>query len=256
MTNEKLVVEIQNGHIEKLSELWENIERFIKKMANQYAQFDGGFAEFDDLYNAGYIAFIKAVETYTEACNMSFIGWLVYFLKSEFSIARYGNASEKSKMDPLNYAASLDAPLDNGDPEGGTLNDIIPDPQDDIENAEERIYTEDLRNSLNAAISTLTKEEQKILYLLYIKGFSLGHSAAKLNVPYHVARRIAGSALQRLKHPKFNLERFLDLSTDFYAKSGISSFVNSGGSSVEWITIDREKMRKEIEKTISHSQSI
>ena len=156
----------------------------------------------------------------------------------------------------VGYAASLDAPLDNGDPEGGTLNDIIPDPQDDIGNAEERIYTEDLRNSLNAAISTLTEEEQKILYLLYIKGFSLGHSAAKLNVPYHIARRIAGSALQRLRHPKFNLERFLDLSTDFYAKSGISSFVNSGGSSVEWITIDREKMRKEIEKTISHSQSI
>ena len=63
MTNEELAVRIKQGERDKLEELWNQVERFIWKMANRRAYSlegrNGVTAE--DLYQAGYLAMVDAV---------------------------------------------------------------------------------------------------------------------------------------------------------------------------------------------------
>lgn len=89
MSNEELVALIQAGERDRLSELWEQVERFVALQARQRILFSGGLGgvEVDDLYQSGYIALVAAVDSYDPATGRSFIGWLSLALKTAFAEA-------------------------------------------------------------------------------------------------------------------------------------------------------------------------
>ena len=65
MTNEELAVMIQNGRTEAILPLWEQVERFVAKQANKWEQaWTTRRVEFEDLYQSGFIAMMKAAQTY------------------------------------------------------------------------------------------------------------------------------------------------------------------------------------------------
>lgn len=74
MTNEELVALIQGGDREKLPQLWEQVERFVAQQANRRLVLSGGLGgvEFGDLYNAGYLALVAAVDTFDPEAGRSF----------------------------------------------------------------------------------------------------------------------------------------------------------------------------------------
>lgn len=74
MTNEELVALIQGGDQEKLPQLWEQVERFVAQQANRRLVLSGGLGgvEFGDLYNAGYLALVAAVDTFDPEAGRSF----------------------------------------------------------------------------------------------------------------------------------------------------------------------------------------
>lgn len=248
MTNEELVTIIQAGRDDLLFDLWAQVERFVKKEANRYAQYEGGFAEYDDLYNSGYVAFIGAVNTYSPTAGMSFIGWLAFYMKKEFNGARYGGCSAKQKRDPLNYAVSLDAPIDGDDPSADTLNEIIADPEDPMEAATDKLFIEALHRDLDSAINQLIKEEQTATRLKYFRGSTVENIAEKLQVSDAEAKRICEKALAHLRSPKLSrkLLKYLDDRTDFYRNNGFSFFDNIRSSTVELLAIKREEMKERI----------
>ena len=105
MTNEELALQIQSGDRTLIPQLWAQVERFVRKMANRYADKVPG-AEDDDLYQTGFLAMLRAVDRYEEP--HSFLSGLVFALKREY--AELGGYLT-SKRDPLIAAVSLDAPV-------------------------------------------------------------------------------------------------------------------------------------------------
>ena len=108
MSNEELVMLIQNGHTEKLVELWEAVRGFVAWRAKAYATvFDGRFGvEVDDLMQAGFLAVAAAVETFAADGDGKFVTWLNYYIKTAFNQAA-GLTTERRRKDPINGADSL-----------------------------------------------------------------------------------------------------------------------------------------------------
>lgn len=64
-SNEELVLLIQSGRDDLLSQLWEQVERFVCQQARRWVQaWQSRRVEFDDLYQSGFLAVIKAVENF------------------------------------------------------------------------------------------------------------------------------------------------------------------------------------------------
>ena len=72
MTNEELVSKIQAGERELITELWLQIERFVKQQAYKFASYErwssvcasAGITD-EDLYVAGYFALENAIKSMT-----------------------------------------------------------------------------------------------------------------------------------------------------------------------------------------------
>lgn len=152
MTNEELVTRIQAGERRLLPDLWDQVEGLVKWQAHRTMAGMREMAaccgvEFDDLYQSGYLALVKAVDTYKDDVDMTFAGWLIFYLRTAFAEAT-GFRTEKQRRDPLRFSISLNAPVKDED--GATVEDLQADPQSGMgfENVEQGIYIHGLREAL------------------------------------------------------------------------------------------------------------
>ncbi|WP_298029598.1 sigma factor [uncultured Dysosmobacter sp.] len=79
MVNEAFLEEIQSGNREHLPEMWDSVKPFVVKQARRRvrASQTGGAlcsVEMEDLIQEGFIAFLRAVETYQRGGRMTFLG--------------------------------------------------------------------------------------------------------------------------------------------------------------------------------------
>ena len=87
MTNEELVSEIKKGRADLMGELWYQVEKLVKSIANRYS----GIAEFDDLVQECYFAMVDAVKGYEEQKG-SFANYLAQYVRAYISeYIRNGN---------------------------------------------------------------------------------------------------------------------------------------------------------------------
>lgn len=116
---------VQNGKTDILA-LWLACRGYVwQQAARWYRGFDGKRGvELDDLEQAGYEALARAVTVWKPE-ESGFLTALTFCLKTVFAAA-YGVRTERDKRDPLNDAASLDAPLAGTD-EDCTLGDTVLD---------------------------------------------------------------------------------------------------------------------------------
>ena len=133
MSNEELVALIQAGDRDRIVELWHQVQRMVYKQAARWAGLNGTTME--DLEQAGFIAMLRAVDSYDPSRGTKFSTYLFHRLRAELSAAT-GYNSKRSWFDPLQNAVSLDAPLE--DSEDATLADFIPDPAAAAELAQQR----------------------------------------------------------------------------------------------------------------------
>ena len=151
MTNEELVVLIQAGERDRLPQLWAQVERFVAVQAHKRLVLSAGLGgvEFGDLYNAGYLALVAAVDSFDPDAGRSFVSWLALALKKAFAEAG-GYRSRRQARDPLHHAGSLDAPVsEDGD---GTLGEFQADPA-----ADEGVYKETVRQWQEKGLRTLRR---------------------------------------------------------------------------------------------------
>lgn len=123
-TNE-IAQAVQNSEADILT-LWLACRRYVwQQAARWYRAFEGRRGvELDDLVQVGYEALARAVAVWRPKAG-GFLTALTFCLKTEFAAA-YGVRTERDKRDPLNDAASLDAPLAGTD-EDCTLGDTVLD---------------------------------------------------------------------------------------------------------------------------------
>lgn len=160
MTNEELAIRAKAREDLAVLELWEAVRRFIEMKAARYlreADYNT-FAEYDDLVQDGFIAMLDAVEIYDPERGAGFLKVLVYTLQKRF--AEEGG-HRTSKREPLQLAGSLDAPLYQGEEDGDSIVDALPDPCGEYAFAlvEYRDYLRYVRRLLHAAMESLTMKQ-------------------------------------------------------------------------------------------------
>lgn len=203
MTNEELVVLIQNGERDRIPELWAQVERLVYKHALKWATaFDGrNGATAEDYVQAGFIGFLDAVDYYKPDSGNKFTTVLGLCIKTPFSQTARVRTS-KQRHEPRHWD-SLDAPVsvdDDGDP----LLEFVEDPHD--ENAFREVEDQQLREVLAAALATLSEDQQRVIRLRYWYGFQTAQVAEVMGVSQTKARQLEAKALRALRRPQISRE--------------------------------------------------
>ena len=140
-----------------------------------------GGTTIEDLTQAGFIAVLRAVDSYDPSRGTKFSTHLFQRLRAELSAAT-GYNSKRSWFDPLQNAVSLDAPLSDDD-DSDTFADLIPDPA-----AEAAIEGMDIRLGVAGVLAELPEEQRKAVYDKYW-------------CDLQVDARTHAAAMKRLRHP-------------------------------------------------------
>ena len=205
MTNEELAVLIQSGERDKLAELWAQVERFVAVQAHKRLVLSAGLGgvEFGDLYNAGYLALVAAVDSFDPGAGCSFIGWLARGLKTAFAQAG-GYRSRKQSMDPLHLAGSLD--VQAFDEDSATVGELVPDPAaaQAFEDVESKLYREQLGVALESMLAALPEEESRTLRRRYYEGRTLNEIATAEGISKNTVQKRQNKGLMRLRHPRYS----------------------------------------------------
>ena len=153
----------------------------VCKQAGRWAGFGGTTLE--DLEQAGFIAMLRAVDSYDPSRGTKFSTHLFQRLRAELSAAT-GYSSKATWLDPLQNAVSLDAPLE--DNEDATLADFIPDPA-----AAAAVENADIRIGVAAILAELPEDQQQAVRGKYWCGLPAN-------------KRTLNAAMKRLRHPAFS----------------------------------------------------
>lgn len=126
MSNEELAVLVQAGERERLVELWGQTRRLVLKKACRWVVYRSGGAELEDLEQAGFIAVLRAADSFDPAAGCQFSTWIQHFMLDEFTKAT-GRKTARQAHDPLNGAVSLDMPACPEEENSSTLGEFLPD---------------------------------------------------------------------------------------------------------------------------------
>lgn len=126
-TNEALALLIQSGQTEHIPQLWEQIQEFLKYLADRYLQNYPPECQqlHGDMVNQVYLSFQRAVNNY-QPDKGKFTSYLSYYAKNAFREVLQGRTS-RTRNEPLNTAVSLDTPIEGT--EDLTLADMLIDTQ-------------------------------------------------------------------------------------------------------------------------------
>lgn len=238
MSNEDLAVLIQQGREDLYPELWDQVCRFVEQQARRRFQSTAGFGgvEVEDLVQAGYLAMVDAVGRFDPAAECSFLTVLGFCLKTAFAAA---GGYRSSKRDMIDYCLDLDAPA--GEDQDGTLLDTIRAPGDPYSATEERIYRQQLHDTLERAISDLPPKEADTIRRYYWDGQTLDQIGAETSRTREAVRQWRDRGLKRLKAQRRQngLDQFVDERMNYYHGTGLASFSRTLTSSTE-----RKAMRR------------
>lgn len=250
MSNEELVVVIQTGASEYMSELWEQVHGLILWKARHIMMaldLRGNLCgtELEDLIQSGYLALVKAVETY-KPDDGAFSTWLIYHLKNTFAEVT-GYRTQRGQNDPINNSISLDKPIDD-EQDGAAFGDFVSDPQaaDAIMSVEERLWQEQLHEALETALAELSQESADILRLRHYQGLTLAAAGEVCGTTAEQIRKTEEKAIRQLRKPKIarNLMPFYDF--DFYCGTGLGAFRKTGASIQErYLMTEDDQKEKE-----------
>lgn len=245
MGNEELAAAIQKGNTALYPTLWAQVEKFVSMRAGKYAEAWKNMRGItkEDLVQSGYIALVAAVQSY-KPDQGSFVSWFAYHLQTEFAAAA-GLRTERTKQDPINSCISLDAEMPGED--GATLGDLQPDPYNPTEEAEERIYNEQLRECLEKALDALRSEDAAAIRARYFKGMTIKQAGDAAGVTISEQRKRERRGMYRLRSTakKSGLESFIEQRTSYFHAP---SYFQTQTSPVEWAVLWREKLRGYAEK--------
>lgn len=168
MTNEELIISYREGNKRALDELVTTNQGIIHKIANKYYGINKKL-EFEDLTQAGNVGLMKAVNRYDPNLENAakFITYAVFWIDRYINIEVNGRSSRDVENAKLNNSCtSLNQFI--GDDNDTELIEMIESNSDDIMVIEDRMYYEEMRNNLEAAMmKSNSLEEREVLKFKY-----------------------------------------------------------------------------------------
>ncbi len=248
MSNEELAIEIRTGKTELQSTLWMQIKGFIiQEAARFYFKCPGiGGVEIEDLVQSAYFAMLSAIDAFEENSGYKFLTFLSYHLKTEFCTCA-GIRTKKATLDPLNCKPkSFDEPLSSSE-DSRIYADVLPDPEDCIEAANQKLWLEQVRAALDDMLLQLPEEQAETMRNRYYGELTVEDTARKMQLSAAEVKRNESKAMKRLRGERQKLEAFIDDRTPFYKGVSISTFSATHTSAVEKLIFTRERLRGELE---------
>ena len=195
MTNEELVVSYQKGNKQALEQLIENNQKFIYKVANKFYTDGISAIDKDDLIQEGNIGFIKACDKYdvNNEQKASFTTYAFHWIYSK--IHRFITTKD------TNNEISLNIPV--GEEQGSEKIDLIESDKNYIEDIEEKIYLQELREELEMVMNNNnTLHEREVLKLYYgwdIEPIATGEIADLFDTSSDKIRQIKSKAIRKIR---------------------------------------------------------
>lgn len=271
-TNAALAALAAAGNTFALGQLWEVNKGFIRRQLWQWYEknkpvADSAGLSFDDLVQEGYFAVDYAAKHYNEEQG-SFTTYLSYALLKQIRTATCGEHTRGVTTDdgrrvavsanPLNECSSLDVRLDEADEGSSTKGETIEDPAatQAFQTAEDDLYTEELRNALEEALSQLAAKQADVVRRHYFEGQTLKEISQEDGTTLNAARNREQAAFIALSR-NLKLQRWRDdvITTRAWRGTGWNAWSRYG--SVQERTVEywdeqvkkyEEHMRELVEK--------
>ena len=189
MTDEQIIIEIQNGDKQALSYLMNKYKELVNMKVSKYFMVG---AEKEDIVQEGLIGLFKAIKTYKREKNSSFKSFANMCIERQLITAI--KSSTRQKHMPLNSYLSLNASAYDNEEENGielinTLdNKMVEDP---LETVMKKEYYEQIESSIEKSLSTFEKQ----VLDGYVKGYSYVTIAKQLDSPV----KSVDNAIQRIR---------------------------------------------------------
>lgn len=240
MTNEELVAKLQKEYDpELMTQLWNQVEMFVRKIARRYFPALHCPSDQEDLIQEGYFGLVKAVERYDPNGQRSFVSFSAYFLHSAFSdfVGRQSGGSRGTsfrirmlrKYESEYYELTGREPTDSqichalgmsqeglelirrqgssnlsinasGDDEDLTLLDHIPDPTVNVEeDVVDRIIQNQVHDLLVKYVNELPDLQRRIILMTYFGGRTDKEISSILMIDQKKLKSQKEIAIRRLK---------------------------------------------------------
>lgn len=244
-TNAALAALAAAGNSFALGQLWEVNKGFIRRQLWQWYEknqtvADSAGLSFEDLVQEGYFAVDYAAKHYS-AEQGSFTTYLSYALLKQIRTATCGEhtrgvTTEDGRRvavsaNPLNDCTSLDAPLDGEDKGSSTKGETIEDPAaaQAFQTAEDNLYTEELHNALEEALSHLAAKQADVVRRHYFEGQTLKEISQEDGTTLNAARNREQAAFIALSR-NLKLQRWRDeiISAKAWSGTGFGAWNHRG----------------------------
>lgn len=252
-TNAALAALAAAGNAFALGQLWEVNKSFVRRQLWQWYEknkpvADNAGLSFEDLVQEGYFAVNYAAKHYS-AEQGSFTTYLSYALLKQIRTATCGEharviATKDGRRvavsaNPLNECSSLDVRLDETDEGSSTKGETIEDPAatQAFQIAEDDLYTEELHNALEEALSHLAAKQADVVRRHYFEGQTLKEISQEDGTTLNAARNREQAAFIALsRNPKLQRWRDEIISTRAWSGTGFGAWNHRG--SVEERTVE------------------
>lgn len=203
-TNEALAALAAAGNSFALGQLWEINKGLLHRLFWQWysknkAVADAAGLTLEDFDQESFFAVQRAAQHH-DPSKGSFTSLLPYYVLSQIRHAVCGEHCKSIETDngkrvqvsanPLNECSSLDAPLDADDAGSSTKGETIEDPAatQAFQTAEDDLYTEELHNALEEALSHLAAKQADVVRRHYFEGQTLKEISQEDGTTLNAAR--------------------------------------------------------------------
>lgn len=259
-TNAALAALAAAGNSFALGQLWEVNKGFVRRQLWQWYEknqtvADSAGLSFEDLVQEGYFAVGYAAKRYS-AEQGSFTTYLSYALLKQIRTATCGEharviATKDGRRvavsaNPLNECSSLDIRLDESDEGSSTKGETIEDPAatQAFQTAEDDLYTEELHNALEEALSHLAAKQADVVRRHYFEGQTLKEISQEDGTTLNAARNREQAAFIALSR-NLKLQRWRDeiISTRAWRGTGWNAWNRYG--SIQERTVEYLEKKEE-----------
>ena len=206
MTNEQLVIFIQQDSTELLPILWERVKHLCFMICGRYfAKYTERFAacgvELCDLRQECYSAFLQAVRSFQEDKGVKFSSYLEYPVRNPAAELLGIHNADRVNRRPLDNAVSLDKPIEAADNDNMTLADVIPDTESEepFEQVLQEISDDHARAVIYEALEKLTEQERDVILLIFFEDRTAQAIAAEWGVSAQRVGQIKQKAIHKLR---------------------------------------------------------
>ena len=214
-------------------------------LARHYAracELDRAVSE-EDLIQAGFLALVRAKDTYDPSGGRSWASWAAWHIRREYESALCLRAG--ARVQAHSGADTLDRNVNDDDGAPATLGELLPD--ESLPDADAGLMLDELRRDVRAAVARLEDgKERRAVQLCQLEARSSREAAKAMGVSRRQIRQLNHRARERLSRD-WRLRRLIDLDdrTRFHAHKGVAAFNRDWTSVTEgaalWRIGEREK---------------